>query len=101
VISIVAFIAQKPVPPPPPPPAPAAPLPKTKLKPPPPPPPPPLPKTKLAPPLPKIEVVPVKDYGEQYVAPRPLVFAVELSPVIDPGYQELDKVGPLVEQQGG
>jgi hypothetical protein len=53
------------------------------------------------PPVPMIEVVPIKDDGKQRVAPRPLVFAVELCPVIDPGHQELDKVGPLVEQRGG
>jgi hypothetical protein len=54
--------------------------------------------------LPKIEVVPVKDkdyYGEQYVAPSPLVLTVKLCPVLDPGDQALDKVGPLVEQLGG
>jgi hypothetical protein len=45
--------------------------------------------------------VPVKDDGEQHVAPRPLVFTVELCPVIDLGDQELDKVGRLVEQRGG
>ena len=49
--------------------------------------------------LPKVAVVPVKDkdyYGEQYVTPSPLVLAVELCPVLDPGDQALDKVGPLV-----
>lgn len=53
---------------------------------------------------PKVDVVPVKDkdyYGEQHVAPSPLVFAFELCPVLDPGDQELDKVGSLVEQRGG
>jgi hypothetical protein len=53
---------------------------------------------------PKVEVVSVKDkdyYGEQHVAPSQLVLAVELCPVLDPGDQELDKVGPLVEQRGG
>jgi hypothetical protein len=53
---------------------------------------------------PKVEAVPVKDkdyYGEQYVAPSPFVLAVELCPVLDPGDQALDKVGPLVEQLGG
>jgi hypothetical protein len=52
-------------------------------------------------PPPKVEVVPVKDYGEQQVAPSSLVLVVELCPVVDPGDQELDKVGPLVEQRGG
>jgi hypothetical protein len=47
----------------------------------------------------KAEVVPVKDYGEQYVIPRPPVLAVALCPVLDPGNQTLDKVGPLVEQR--
>jgi hypothetical protein len=54
--------------------------------------------------LPKVEVVPVKDkdyYGEQYVAPSPLVLSVNLCPVLDPGEQRLDKVGPLVDQGGG
>jgi hypothetical protein len=54
--------------------------------------------------LPKVAVVPVKDkdyYGEQYVAPSSFVLAVELCPVLDPGDQALDKVGPLVEQLGG
>jgi PASTA domain len=53
---------------------------------------------------PKVAVVPVKDkdyYGEQYVAPSPLVLTVKLCPVLDPGDQALDKVGPLVEQRGG
>ena len=55
-------------------------------------------------PPPKVEVVPVKDkdyYGEQYVAPSPLVLTVKLCPVLDQGDQALDKVGPLVEQRGG
>ncbi len=52
-------------------------------------------------PPPKVEVVPVKDYGEQHVAPSPPVFAVELCPVLDPGDQALEKIGPLVEQRGG
>jgi len=53
---------------------------------------------------PKVEVVPVKDkdyYGEQHVEPSPLVLTVELCPVLDPGDQELDKIGSLVEQRGG
>jgi beta-lactam-binding protein with PASTA domain len=52
---------------------------------------------------PKVAVVPVKDkdyYGEQYVAPSPLVLTVNLCPVLDPGEQALDKVGPLVHQGG-
>jgi len=52
-------------------------------------------------PPPKIDVAPVKDYGEQHVAPRPPALAVELCPVLDPGDQALDKVGPLIEQRGG
>ena len=48
----------------------------------------------------KAEVVPVMDYGAQHVIPRPPVLAVELCPVLDPGNQTLDKVGPL-EQRGG
>ena len=51
-------------------------------------------------PPPKVEVVPVKDYGEQHVAPRPPVLAVELYPVLDPGDQVL-KVGPLIKQPRG
>ena len=54
--------------------------------------------------LPKVAVLPVKDkdyYGEQYVAPSPFVLSVNLCPVLDPGEQALDKVGPLVEQLGG
>jgi hypothetical protein len=53
---------------------------------------------------PRVEIVPVKDkdyYGEQRVAPSPLVLTVELCPVLDPGDQELDKAGSLVEQGGG
>jgi hypothetical protein len=60
--------------------------------------------TKLARrPPPKIKLVPFKDYGEQHVAssPGPLVFALELCPVLDLGNQELDKVGPLVAQGEG
>jgi hypothetical protein len=52
---------------------------------------------------PKVAVVPVKDkdyYGEQYVAPSPLVLTVNLCPVLDPGEQALDKVGPLIHQGG-
>ena len=50
------------------------------------------------------DILPVKDkdyYGEQYVAPSPFVLSVNLCPVLDPGEQALDKVGPLVEQLGG
>jgi PASTA domain len=50
---------------------------------------------------PKVEVLPVKDYGEQHVAPRPPALAVELYPVLDPGDQALDKVDHLIEQRGG
>jgi hypothetical protein len=51
--------------------------------------------------LPKVEVATVKDYGEQHVAPRAPVLAVELYPVLDPGDQALDKVDPLIGQRGG
>ena len=52
-------------------------------------------------PPPKVEVVPVKDYGEQHVIPKPPRLAVELCPVLDAGNQALDKVSPLAEQRGG
>jgi hypothetical protein len=51
---------------------------------------------------PKIELVPSKDDGEQQiVSPVPLPFALELCPVLDPGDQKLEKVGPLVAAGGG
>jgi hypothetical protein len=52
-------------------------------------------------PPPKIEIVSVKDYGEQHVAPRPPALAVELYAVLDPGVQVLAKVGPLRDQRAG
>jgi hypothetical protein len=52
-------------------------------------------------PPPKIEIVSVKDYGEQHVAPGPAALALELCAVLDPGDQALAKVGPLREQRGG
>ena len=58
-------------------------------------------KKKYRRPPPKVEVVPVKDYGEQHVIPRPPRLAVELCPVLDAGNQALDKVSPLAEQRGG
>ncbi|PYJ88684.1 MAG: hypothetical protein DME71_12305, partial [Verrucomicrobia bacterium] len=58
-------------------------------------------KKKYRRPAPKVEVVPVKDYGEQHVIPRPPRLAVELCPVLDAGNQALDKVSPLAEQRGG
>ncbi len=51
---------------------------------------------------PKVKLVPFKDYGEQSITSAgPLLLALKLCPVLDPGNQELEKIGALVATRGG